>query len=197
MLTWRRWRLNGNGDYCMKNLKSQNVTSSLAVPPERIERRILLIRGEKVMLSPDLTELYEVAPRALVQAVKRNRERFPGDFMFQLTRKEQANLKSQFVISSWGGARRAAPYAFTEQGVAMLSSVLRSTRAVQVNIAIMRAFVKLREMLASHRDLARRLDEMEQKYDAQVKGVFDAIRELMKPPSKPSRKIGFRSTRES
>ena len=159
-----------------------------------IERRILLIRGHKVMLSPDLAELYEVAPRALVQAVKRNRQRFPADFMFQLTQVEYTNLKSQFVISSWGGARRAAPYAFTEQGVAMLSSVLRSERAVQVNIAIMRAFVKLREMLASHRDLARRLDEIEKKYDAKFRVVFDALRELMSPPAKPSRKIGFRST---
>jgi len=181
----------------MKNLKSQIVTSSLAIPAGRVERRILLIRGKKVMLSPDLAELYEVAPRVLVQAVKRNRERFPGDFMFQLTKKEYANLKSQFVTSSWGGVRRAAPYAFTEQGVAMLSSVLRCPRAVQVNIAIMRAFVKLREMLASHRDLARRLDDMEQKYDAQFKVVFDAIRELMKPPPRPLRKIGFRTARES
>src|SRR5579863_8209702 len=112
------------------------------------------------MLSGDLAELYEVEPRALVQAVKRNQERFPADFMFQLSRAEHENLKSQFVISSWGGAR-ATPYAFTEQGVAMLSSVLRSPRAVQVNIAIMRAFVKLREILASHRDLARRLSKME------------------------------------
>ena len=110
--------------------------------------------------------------------------------MFQLTRTEFANLKSQIVISSWGGSR-AAPYAFTEQGVAMLSSVLRSPRAVQVNIAIMRAFVKLRELLASHRDLARRLDEMENRYDAQFKAVFDAIRQLMIPPKKPRRRIGF------
>jgi len=107
---------------------------------------------------------------------------------------ECANLKSQFVTSSWGGIRRATPYAFTEQGVAMLSSVLHSDRAVQVNIAIMRAFVKLRGMLASHRDLARRLDEMEKKYDAQFKVVFDAIRELMRPPEKPRRRIGFRSS---
>jgi hypothetical protein len=173
-------------------LKSQSGASSLAIPPERIERRILLIRGQKVMLSTDLAELYEVAPRALVQAVKRNHERFPEDFMFQLSQEESANLKSQFVTSSWGGARRATPYAFTEQGVAMLSSVLRSKRAVQVNIAIMRAFVKLRAMLASHHDLARRLDEMEKKYDAQFRVVFDAIRELMKPPEKPKHTIGFR-----
>ena len=175
----------------MNNLRLQTGTSKLAIPPERIERQILLIRGQKVMLSTDLAELYQVAPRVLVQAVKRNRERFPEDFMFQLSKKEYSNLKSQFVTSSWGGARRATPYAFTEQGVAMLSSVLRSGRAVQVNIAIMRAFVKLREMLASHRDLTRRLDEMEKEYDAQFKVVFDAIRELMKPPKKPRRRIGF------
>jgi hypothetical protein len=172
-------------------LKSQIGTSSLAIPPERIEQQILLMRGQKVILSTELAQLYGVAPRALVQAVKRNRERFPDDFMFQLTRHEFANLKSQFVTSSWGGVRRAAPYAFTEQGVAMLSSVLRSERAVQVNIAIMRAFVKLREMLASHRDLSRRLDEMEEKYDEQFKVVFDAIRELMQPPERPRRRIGF------
>lgn len=158
---------------------------------EKVERRILSIRGQKVMLSTDLAELYEVEPRVLVQAVQRNRERFPADFMFQLNRTEFGNLKSQFVISSWGGARRSTPYAFTEQGVAMLSSVLRSPRAVQVNIAIMRAFVKLRELLATHRDLSKRLDELESKYDDQFKIVFDAIRELMRPPERPRRRIGF------
>jgi hypothetical protein len=171
-------------------LRSQIVISNV-IPPERIERRILRLRGLNVMLSSDLAELYEVIPKALVQAVKRNIERFPSDFMFQLTREEFANLKSQFVTSSWGGARRATPYAFTEQGVAMLSSVLRSPRAVQVNIAIMRAFVKLRQILASHRDLARRLDELESKYDEQFRAVFEAIRELMRPPEKPRRRIGF------
>jgi len=145
------------------------------------------------MLSTDLAELYEVAPKVMIQAVKRNLDRFPDDFMFQLTRVEYANLKSQFVTSSWGGARRAAPYAFTEQGVAMLSSVLRSQRAVQVNIAIMRTFVKLRQMLSSNRDLARRLNEVEKKYDSQFKVVFDAIRGLMKPPETPRRRIGFGS----
>jgi hypothetical protein len=174
------------------SLKSQIVTSRSLVRAEWVERRILSLRGQKVMLSTDLAELYEVAPNVLMQAVKRNRERFPADFMFQLTRVEYSNLKSQFVTSSWGGARRAAPYAFTEQGVAMLSSVLRSPRAVQVNIAIMRAFVKLREILATHRDLARRLDEMESKYDKQFRVVFDAIRQLMMaPPEKPRRRIGF------
>ena len=172
-------------------LKSQIVTSRSVIPAERVERRILSIRGQKVMLSTDLAELYEVEPKVLVQAVKRNRGRFPRDFMFQLNRAEYANLKSQTVTSSWGGARRAAPYAFTEQGVAMLSSVLHSPRAVQVNIAIMRAFVKLREILATHRELARRLDELEGRYDKQFRAVFDAIRELMTPPAKPRRRIGF------
>lgn len=177
----------------MTTLKSQIVTSTSALPAERIDQRILLIRRQKVMLSTDLAELYEVAPRVLVQAVKRNQERFPEDFMFQLTSAEYANLKSQFVTSSWGGARRATPYAFTEQGVAMLSSVLRSPRAVQVNIAIMRAFVKLREILASNSELAQRLEEIENKYDAQFKAVFDAIEALMQPPDPPRRQIGFRT----
>ena len=161
------------------------------VPRERIERSILLIRGQKVMLSTDLAELYQVEPRVLVQAVKRNIARFPEDFMFQLTEEEFSNLKSQIVISSWGGLRRARPYAFTEQGVAMLSSVLRSKRAVQVNIEIMRAFVRLRKILASHADLARKLEVLEKKYDAQFSIVFDAIRELMKPPETKKRPIGF------
>ena len=134
---------------------------------------------------------YGVESRILVQAVKRNIERFPEDFMFQLNDGEFENLKSQFVISSWGGLRRAKPYAFTEQGVAMLSSVLRSKRAVQVNIEIMRSFVKLRELLATHKDLNRKLAELETKYDDQFKIVFDAIRALMAPPDKPKKKIGF------
>ena len=163
------------------------------IPPERIERSILLIRGHKVMLSTDLAELYGVEPRILVQAVKRNITRFPQDFMFQLSKEEFSNLKSQIVISSWGGLRRAPPYAFTEQGVAMLSSVLRSKRAIQVNIEIMRAFVRLRQILASNKELAKRLDALEKKYDAQFKVVFDAIRQLMAPPEQkpPKRRIGF------
>jgi hypothetical protein len=161
------------------------------VPSERIERRIYMLRGHKVMLSPDLADLYEVEPRALVQAVKRNIERFPADFMFQLTAQEFENLKSQIVTSSWGGLRRAVPYAFTEQGVAMLASVLRSKRGVMVNIEIMRAFVRLRQMLTAHADLARRLNALEKKYDAQFRVVFDAIRELMTPPAGKKRPIGF------
>ncbi len=178
------------------------MTSNLAIPPERVERRILLIRGQKVMLDADLAELYGVETKALNRAVRRNLSRFPQDFMFQLTAKEfeglrfhfgTSSLRSQFVTSNPRGGRRYLPLAFTKQGVAMLSSVLHSERAVQVNIAIMRAFVKLRQMLASHRHLARRLEEMEKKYDARFRVVFDAIRELMKPPGKAKRGIGFRS----
>jgi hypothetical protein len=161
------------------------------VPLERIQESIYLIRGHKVMLSIDLASLYGVEPRVLVQAVKRNIDRFPDDFMFQLSAVEFKNLKSQIVISSWGGAR-AIPYAFTEQGVAMLSSVLRSPKAIQVNIEIMRAFVKLREMLASNKELARKLEELEKKYDKQFAVVFTAIRRLMEPPPvKPRGRIGF------
>src|SRR5487761_1278587 len=162
-----------------------------AIPVERIEHSILLIRGQKVMLDSSLATLYGVEVRALVQAVQRNRERFPDDFMFQLTGEEFDHLRSQTVISGGRGGRRYPPYAFTEQGVAMLSSVLRSKRAVQVNIEIMRAFVRLRQMLASHADLARKLDALEKKYDAQFKVVFDAIRQLMTPPEPKRREIGF------
>ena len=159
------------------------------IPVEIIERKIYLIRGHKVMIDRDLAELYGVATRVLNQAVRRNISRFPSDFMFSLTREEIMNL-SQIVISS---RIKHAPnvFVFTEQGVAMLSSVLSSERAVQVNIAIMRAFVKLREMIASNKDLARRLDNLEQKYDSQFKVVFDAIRQLMIPPETKKRKIGF------
>jgi hypothetical protein len=160
------------------------------VPLRHIEQAILLVRGHRVMLSPDLAALYGVEPRALVQAVKRNRTRFPDDFMFQLTPDEWRILKSQSVISSWGGMR-ALPYAFTEQGVAMLSSVLRSPRAVQVNVEIMRAFVRLRRILAENAGLAQRLDELEKKYDVQFRVVFDTIRQLMQPPEPKKKRIGF------
>lgn len=163
------------------------------IPAERIEKRIFLLRGHKVMLSPDLAQLYDVEPRALIQAVKRNISRFPDDFMFQLNDSEFKNLKSQIVTSSWGGLRRATPYAFTEQGVAMLSSVLHSERAIQVNIAIMRAFVRLKEMISTHKDLARKLDALEKKYDKQFAVVFDAIRQLMGPPKTKQKAIGFQS----
>jgi hypothetical protein len=177
-------------------------TSLAPLPVQLIERRIYAIRGQNVMLSPDLADLYQVEPRALVQAVKRNLDRFPEGFMFQLTKEEGANLKSQIVTSSWGGARRATPYAFTEQGVAMLSSVLHSQRAVQVNIAIIRVFVKLREILASHTDLLRRVDELEHRQSAQglkVDQVFAAIKKLIEAPPPtpaPRRRIGFTTERD-
>lgn len=161
------------------------------IPIEVIEKRILLIRRHKVLLSPHLAELYGVEPRALMQAVKRNLDRFPDDFMFQLSETEYENLKSQFVISKRGG-RRHAPFAFTEQGVAMLSSVLKSKGAIQVNFDIMRAFVRLREILSTHKDLAQKLEQLEKKYDRQFKIVFDAIRELMQPREKPKEEIGFK-----
>ena len=147
------------------------------------------------MLDVHLAELYDVETKALVQAVKRNISRFPLDFMFQLSSQEFANMRSQIVTSSWGG-RRYPPYAFTEQGVAMLSSVLRSERAVQVNIEIMRTFVKLRQMRASHKELARKLDALERKHDHQFKVVFDAIRQLTTPPGPKRRRMGFRAIRE-
>jgi len=168
------------------------------VPVERIERAILLIRGKKVMLDADLASLYGVETRVLVQAVKRNLERFPADFMFQLSKEEVDFLRSQIVTLKRGRGQHSKylPYAFTEQGVAMLSSVLRSPRAIQVNIEIMRAFVRLRQMLASHAELARKLDALEQKYDAQFKAVFDAIRQLMAPPEPKRRPMGFRRGEE-
>ena len=160
-----------------------------------IRRAILPIRGKRVMLDSDLAALYGVATKALVQAVRRNPGRFPEDFMFRLTRREAANLRSQTVTSSlgrgWGG-RRHTPYAFTEQGVAMLSTVLRSRRAIEANITIMRTFVQLRQMLVSHETLAAKLVALEKKYDAKFSVVFDAIRELMSPPTARRRAIGFR-----
>jgi hypothetical protein len=144
------------------------------------------------MLDTDLAELYGVETRVLLQAVSRNQKRFPKDFMFRLSKEEYELLRSQIVISKKGrGGRRYLPYVFTEQGVAMLSSVLRSEKAVQVNIEIMRTFVRLREMIATHKDLARKLEALERRYDAQFKVVFDAIRELMAPPEPKKRKIGF------
>lgn len=164
------------------------------LPRTSIESRILLIRGQRVMLSQHLAELYGVEPKALVQAVKRNRARFPLDFMFQATAAETEILRSQFVTlsSGWGKHSKYPPYAFTEQGVAMLASVLRSPRAVAVNIEIVRSFVRLRQLLATNVDLARKLAALEAKYDDQFKVVFDAIRQLMTPPEPAKkRRIGF------
>lgn len=144
-----------------------------------------------MLLDQDLASLYGVETRALVQAVKRNPGRFPADFMFQLTPEEASGLRSQTVISNPRGGRRSPPHAFTEQGVAMLSSVLRSHQAIQVNVEIMRTFVKLRQALATHEDLARKLVAMEKKYDEELRVVFDAIRGLMRADAKPKRRIGF------
>jgi hypothetical protein len=162
---------------------------------ETIERAIYLIRGERVMLDRDLAKLYEVTTGALNQAVRRNRDRFPEDFMFQLTSAEVAELNlSQIVIGSEKHRDpRLRPYAFTEQGVAMLSTVLRSQRAITVNIEIMRTFVQLRRIFASNAELARRLDALESKYDKQFKVVFDAIRHLMSTSAQVRKEIGFRS----
>jgi hypothetical protein len=168
------------------------VNEKSLIPVERIEKAILLIRGQKVMLDADLAELYGVETKMLVRAVKRNMDRFPADFMFQLSKEEFDNLRFHFGTSSDWGGRRYPPYAFTEQGVAMLSSVLHSQRAIQVNIEIMRAFIRLRQMLVSHVELARKLDALEKKYDAQFRQVFEAIRQLMAPPEPKRRAIGFR-----
>ncbi len=159
---------------------------------DKIEKNIASVRGQRVLLDADLAALYGVRTKALVQAVKRNLARFPADFCFQLTAEEAAALRSRFVTSSGRGGRRYLPYAFTEQGVAMLSSVLRSERAIHVNIEVVRAFVRLRALLSSHEDLARKLTALEGRYDAQFRQVFDAIRELMAPPPRAARKLGFR-----
>ena len=172
-----------------------NVDGRSVVPVERIENAILFIRGQKVMLDADLARLYGVSTKAFNQAMRRNKDRFPPDFAFQLTDQEFHSLRSQFVTSNGRGGRRYRPYAFTEQGVAMLSSVLQSKRAVQVNIEIMRTFARLRRMLASNEELARKLAALERKYDAQFKVVFDAIRQLMAPPAPPRRRIGFHAAR--
>jgi hypothetical protein len=166
-------------------------TSTLS--DSKIARRILLVRGLRVILDRDLAVLYGVSTKRLNEQVHRNRERFPSDFMFQLTPEDAESLRSQFATSNRGrGGRRYLPHAFTEQGVAMLSGVLHSRRAVRVNVEIMRTFVKLRQILSSHAELARKLEELERRYDSQFRVVFDAIRELMSPESLENRPVGFR-----
>jgi len=163
------------------------------IPIERIAQSIRWIRGHKVLLDSDLAVLYGVTTGNLNKAVKRNSERFPSDFMFRLRADEVRNLRFQFGISRWGG-RRAIPYAFTEQGIAMLSSVLNSDRAVKVNIAIVRAFVKLRQILETNRELAKKFAELEQrvgKHDDEIAAILEAIRQLMAAPERPRREIGF------
>ncbi|MDD5426873.1 MAG: ORF6N domain-containing protein [candidate division Zixibacteria bacterium] len=161
------------------------------IPSSRIENKIYSVRSHNIMFDSDLADLYGVETKVLVQAVKRNIDRFPDDFMFRLSRQEHTILRSQFVTSSQWGGRRYPPYAFTEQGVAMLSSVLKSKQAVRVNIEIMRTFVRLRTLLLTNEKLTRKLEELEKKYDSQFKVVFEAIRKLMVPPEKKIRKIGF------
>ncbi len=183
-------------------MKKSSQLPSLPLAPGFIERRIYLIRGQKVMLDSDLAELYQVETRALIQAVTRNPGRFPADFMFQLTLREAESLRSQTVISNVGrGGRRYLPYTFTEQGVAMLSSVLNSERAVQVNIAIMRAFIRLREILSTHKDIMIEIKKLKQEQRFQrhdIKKVFKIIETLLTPrkpkplPIAPKRPIGFR-----
>jgi len=163
------------------------------VSSEAIQPKILLIRGQRVMLDKDLSSLYQVGTRDLNKAVTRNLERFPADFMFQLTPNELKNLMFHFGTSSWGGTRKR-PRVFTEHGILMLSSVLKNRRAVLVNIAIMRTFVKLRNILATHRKLSHKLSELEhkiEKHDHEIQSIFEAIRELLKEPEKPKRRIGF------
>jgi hypothetical protein len=174
------------------------------LPLEAITHRILLLREQKVLLDSDLAALYGVETRRLNEQVRRNRERFPKDFIFELTAEEFANLKSQFATSSWGG-RRKLPLAFTEHGAIMAATVLNSPRAVEVSVYVVRAFVRLRELASTHQDLAKRLSELEDKTEAlamnhdtfsrntraQLKQVFDALRELMVPPDPPRRPIGF------
>ncbi|MBI3590129.1 MAG: ORF6N domain-containing protein [Candidatus Melainabacteria bacterium] len=165
--------------------------STALIPTETIETKIFFIRGKKVMIDKDLAELYKVKPIALRQQVKRNKERFPDDFMFQLTSEEVESMVSQNVIPSKQSLGGHLPYAFTEQGVAMLSSVLNSTRAVMVNIQIMRTFTKLREMIETHKDLKRKIEDMEKKYDKQFQVVFEALKHLIEPIERPKRKVGF------
>lgn len=171
---------------------NQNKNLPILVPDERIISRIFLVRNRKVMFDRDLAELYGVKTRELNQAVRRNLERFPDDFMFQLTMEEFVLLKSQTVTSSWGGVRKK-PLMFTEQGVAMLSSVLKSRRAIQVNIQIIRTFTKLRQLMASHEELRRKIEELERKSDQRFKTIFELIKNLLDEKIKPKMKIGFRA----
>ena len=164
------------------------------IPIEIIEKKILFLQDKKVMLDMDLAELYRVETKQLKRAVRRNIDRFPKDFMFLLTKEEFNNLRCHFGTSSWGGTRYL-PMAFTEQGIAMLSSVLKSNCAIKVNIQIMRAFVKLRKLISSHKELLNKIEKMEKKYDYQFKIVFEAIRQMMTPPEKVKPEIGFRTNK--
>jgi hypothetical protein len=167
----------------------------MLVPREIIEQKIHILRGKKVMLDKDLAQLYEVITRDLNKAVKRNIERFPEDFMFQLNKREFQNLMFQIGTSSWGGTRKL-PLAFTEQGVAMLSSVLNSKKAIQVNIQIIRTFYKLREMVVSNKELNKRIDDLERKYDKRFRVIFENIKLMIQEDAKPKVEIGFRERKK-
>jgi len=172
-------------------IRKDKIMTTKLIPQEVIQNKIFLVRGQKVMFDKDLAELYGVDTRYLTRQVRRHLDRFPSDFLLTLSRQEVTNLKCQFGTSSWGGTRKP-PFAFTEHGILMLSSVLNSKRAIQVNIQIMRTFTKLREMLVSNRELRHKIEEMEKKYDRQFQIVFQAIKELLEPPTpKPKRPIGF------
>lgn len=174
----------------MTNFPKKAVTPGV-IPKDRIEQRIFWLRGEKVMLDTDLAELYEVDTKMLKRAVRRNPERFPENFMYELTREEWEVLRCQIGTSKRGGARYL-PFAFTEPGVAMLSSVLRSRRAIAVNIQIMQTFIQLRKMLATHDALRKKIESMEKKYDKQFRAVFDVLKQLLKEDEEPRERIGFR-----
>jgi ORF6N domain len=184
----------GTSNWCLMPTSPQNAI----VPTALITQKIFFVRGSRIMLDADLARLYGVATKNLNKAVKRNASRFPSDFMFQLSPKDLHGLRFQFGTSNpVRGGRRYAPYAFTEQGVAMLSSVLRSSRAVQVNVAIMRTFVRLREMLATHEELRRKIDAMEKRYDARFQVVFETIRQMLEAPVRVKKPIGFHAGLES
>lgn len=169
-------------------MKKNNIS---IIPTERVINKIFLIRGSKVMVDKDLAELYEVETKSFTRTIKRNIDRFPSDFMFQLNKKEFENLRSHFGTSSWGG-RRYLPYVFTEQGVAMLSSVLNSDRAIQVNIQIIRTFTKLRELLSTNKELRIKVENMEKKYDTKLSQVFEILKQLIKQEALPKKQIGFK-----
>ena len=183
-----------NGPFIREKYMATSKRAAIAV--EQIERSIILIRGQKVMLDADLAVLYGVTTKRLNEQVKRNYNRFPDDFAYQLTTQEVATLRSHSATSKGRGGRRTLPYAFTEHGAVMVASVLNSPIAIETSIQVVRAFVRLREMLASHKELSRRLDELEQKYDKQFAVVFDAIRQLMTPPTKEQRQMGYHTLME-
>ena len=174
----------------VKRRKIDIEISTKGLPEDIIENMVYLIRGQRVMLDSDLADLYGVETKRLKAQVRRNIKRFPDDFMFQLTKEEFDVLRSQFASSSWGG-KRYLPYVFTEQGVAMLSGVLNSDRAIQMNIAIMRTFTKLRRMISVHKDLKRKIENIEKKYDEKFQVVFTVLKKLLDSPEKPKKKIGF------